>query len=272
MRAERKNIRIHDGIVTDILRGSSVQVEIENRYYDAKGSKQMVTEPVTLRLDNPAQAEGLEKGTKVAIFRDEAGRTNLVRDGQWKSGGKVMVASKKDPSKEYDHGSTVIMGKCTSVSMRTPEGKQPYLLVNVITDDHTQHHISIYDRPNSFDDKAIEQAQERFKDFIANDKHGFIPFTGTFVTQNCSREGEHEYNGNTYVDRNYFGLTVLGSYQDYTKVEEKQYAKSQTQEKEGEGENDQQQAEQPSTSQDMNAGLDDGFVPQGDYDEELPFD
>lgn len=265
MRAQRKNITIHDGKVTEILRGeNSTQVELENTFYD-RAAKEIKTEPVTLRLDNPAQAEGLAVGTKVAIFRDAAGHTNLVREGQWKSGGECMVAGKKDPSKQYDNGTTVIMGKCTSAGLRTPEGKQPFFALNVVTDDHTQHHISIYNRA-SYDEDAIEKAQDRFKEFLANEQHEFIPFTGTFVTNNCSREGEHEFKGQTYQDRNYFGLTVLGGYNDYVKAAEKQYA-SPAQEAPVQ--------EAPSTSQDMNAGLDagDGFVIPADmdFDEELPF-
>lgn len=258
MRAQRKNITLYDGKVTDILRGASVQVEVENTFYD-HAAKEVKTEPVTLRLDNPAQAEGLERGTKVAIFKDAAGRTNLVRDGQWKSGGEILVAGKKDPTKQFDNGTTVIMGRCTNAGLRTPEGKAPYFALNIMTEDHTQHHISIYNH-SPYGEDNIEKAQERFKEYLANDTHGFVPFTGTFVTGNSTREGEHEFKGKVYNDRNYFGLTVLGLDCDYQKCEARQQSQDATKEAAAPAQ------ETPTTSQDMNASLGDDFVPEMDYD------
>lgn len=272
MRANRKQFTIHDGKVTDILRGNSTQVEIENSYYDGK-AKQKVTESVTLKVDNPAQIEGLEKGAKVAIFKDGAGHTNLVRDGEWKSGGPVMVASKSHPDRQYDNGVTVIMGKVTSAAKRVgKESGTPYFSMNIVTADHTQHHISVFNHDDAYNNNNIEEAMKRVQPFLANDEHDFIPFTGTFVTGNSRSEGEHEYNGQTYTDRNYVGLLACGGYDELIKVEQRQYN------------NDKQQdaptQEAVQTSQDMNASLDapqpdkDGFVPASsldDIEEEMPF-
>lgn len=272
MRANRKQFTIHDGKVTDILRSeTSTQVELENSYYDGK-KKEKVNEPVTLRLDNPAQAEGLEKGTRVAIFRDAAGHSNLVREGEWKSGGPVMIASKSHPERQYDNGVTVIMGKVTSAAQRVSKDKgTPYFSMNIVTADHTQHHISVFNHDDDYNRNNIEEAVKRVQPFLANDEHDFIPFTGTFVTSNARSEGEHEYNGQTYTDRNYVGLLACGGYDELIKVEQKDYSKD--------GQSQDKAQDVPQTSQDMNASLDapevdaDGFSSLADMDEgeEMPF-
>ena len=266
MRVNRKNIQLHDGVITDFLKGgNSVQVELKNGYYDGNGSKQYVKENVTLRLDNPAQTEGLKEGDKVAVFKDGNGKVNLVRDGEWKSSGPVMVAGKKDPSKQYDNGVTVIMGRCSSMRLVTPQdpAKKPFLSVNLSTADRVQHHISIYNR-EPYEADAIEKTMERFKEYMANEEHAFIPFTGTFITGNAYSEGEHEYNGKNYQDRSYFGM-IYGAYNDYEKAQAYQ---PRSQEAAAE-----QTQEAPSTSMDQNADLaDEGFVNiPDDLDEELPF-
>lgn len=275
MRANRKQFTIHDGKLTEILKGSnSTQVEIENTYYDGT-KKEKVTEPVTLRLDNPAQAEGLEKGTKIAVFKDGAGHVNLVRDGEWKSGGPVMVNSKSHPDRQYDNGVTVIMGKVTSAAKRIgKESGTPYFSINIVTADHTQHHISVFNHDDDYNRNNIEEAMKRVQPFLENEEHGFIPFTGTFVTRNSRSEGEHEYNGQTYTDRNYVGLLACGGYDELIKVEQRSHN-----DKQQDAPTQEAQAEQ--TSQDMNASLDapaadsDGFSKlsdiESDMDEELPF-
>lgn len=274
MKMNSKRLTIYDGPVTEILRGAnSVQVEINNgRYEHGQG---YVTEPTTVRLDNPAQAEGLEVGQKVAIFKSADGKTNLVREGQWKASESIPVPTKKDPSRTFDQGVTVIMGTCYGVRLIKPkEGQtfEPFLALNVVTSDHVRHNISIKNRePYSTD--AIERAMDRFKDYMANDKHEFIPFTGTFVTNMSYRQEELdvERNGRTYhnVDRSYGDLIVTGSYQDYEKAPERSKSQAVAQEQA-----QTQVQEQAQTSLDTNVelGNDDGFAPVSDLDEEMPFD
>lgn len=277
MRANRKQFTIHDGKVTDILKSSSgqVQVEIENAYYDGKQKKE-IKEPVTLRVDNPAQVVGLEKGTKVAVFRDAAGHSNLVREGEWKSGGAVMVTSKSHPDRQYDNGVTVIMGKVTSAAKRVSKEKGiPYFSMNIVTADHVQHHISVFNHDDDYNRNNIEDAMKRVQPFLANDEHEFTPFTGTFITGNARSEGEHEFNGQTYTDRNYVGLLACGGYNELTKVEQRSYDNDKQQDAPAK---DTPAQEAPQTSQDMNASLDapadaDGFSKLEDMemDEEMPF-
>lgn len=258
MRTKQKRVEMIDGIVTEVLRGSnSVQVEVNSGYYD-KNAKSYVTEPVTMRIDNPAQVEGLEAGTKVAIFKTSDGKTNLVRNGEWKASDAIMETAKN--GKSYDNGVTVIMGRCVSANLVTPKEGQtfsPFLSLWVVTNDHVSHQITINNRePYNKDD--IEKAMERFKDYLASDAHGFVPFTGTFVTGNSYKQSENdrEVNGKSYhnVERSYSGLLTLGSYQDYEKAPERTYSANR----------DEAQAEAENTSMDMNAEL--------DYDEEIPFD
>ena len=146
----------------------------------------------------------------------------------------------------------------------TPEdpNKKPFLSVNLSTADHVQHHISIYNSVNNPD--VIEKTMERFKQYMANDEHPFVPFTGTFITATAHREGEHEYNGKQYQDKDYFGLTY-GAFNDYEKAQAYQ---PRTQEAAAE-----QTQEAPTTSMDQNAELGDGFAsyPVEDQEEELPF-
>lgn len=270
MRTKQRRVEMNDGFVTEVLKGTnSVQVEIESGYYD-KTQKEYVKEPITMRLDNPAQAEGLENGMKVAIFKDMNGKVNLVRDGEWKASEPIMVKSEKT-GKEYDNGVTVIMGRCVSANLVKPKEGQnfaPFFSMTIVTNDHVRHQIAINNRePYNKDD--IEKAMERFKDYLANDKHEFIPFQGTFVTQNSYRQEEtdREYNGQTYhnIARSYSSLLALGSFQDYEKAPERSTSRQ--------AEATQEQPEQGS-SFDMSAGLaEDGFANIADgFDEELPFD
>lgn len=270
MRTQQKRVELYDGLVTKVMKdANSALVSIENGYYNAN-KKEYVKEEVIKSLDNPAQAEGLENGTKVALFTVN-GKTNLVREGEWKASEAVMAKSKTS-GKEYDNGVTVIMGKCINARLVTPkEGQnfEPFFTMAVITNDHTRHNISINNRA-PYEADAIEKAMEKFKNFLENDKHGFIPFTGTFVTQKSYKQEEvdREFNGQTYhnVDRSYSGLLALGSYQDYEKAPEKTY----TQKKEQSA----PEAEQHS-SLDMNAELGEDLEDEGFEqveEEELPFD
>jgi hypothetical protein len=271
MRAERKNLTFHDGIVTEILAGkNSTQVEIENGHYER--GQGYVKENVTLRLDNPAQAKDLQEGTKVSIVKDAAGKTNLVRDGEWKAGEPIMRKSKN--GKEYDIGTTVIMGRCVSARLIEPkEGQdfQPFFAMNVVTNDHVMHRITINNR-TPYHEHDIENAMEKFKDYLANDKHDFIPFTGSFVTGNAwkTEEGKYEKNGNTYdtTTRSYNGLDVLGAYQDYEKAPERTSERTITPAYK-------QEAEEAKTSLDTSVEQEageDGFINIPDaIEEEVPF-
>ena len=116
---------------------------------------------------------------------------------------------------------------------------------------------------------------KRVQPFLANDEHEFTPFTGTFITGNARSEGEHEFNGQTYTDRNYVGLLACGGYNELTKVEQRSYDNDKQQDAPAK---DTPAQEAPQTSQDMNASLDapadaDGFSKLEDMemDEEMPF-
>lgn len=264
MRTEQKRVKLWDGVVSDIMKGAnSTQVEIENgRYVKDQG---YVKEKLTKRLDNPAQAEGLEIGQKIAIFTDQEGRTNLVRDGEWKASEPCMVTSKKT-GKEYDNGVTVIMGRCISAKLVEPKEGQmfaPFFALNVITKDHVLHRITVNNYDNEMDQDNIERTMRNFQYFMPNDKHSdFIPFTGTFLTGKAYKEGEEQRGEYTNVERSYSGLingkSVI-SY-DYTKYNapERQSARD--------------NAAQQAAEMDVPPEADDGFmnIPDG-IDEELPF-
>lgn len=113
----------------------------------------------------------------VSMGKDGAGHINLVRDGEWKSGGPVMVASKSHPERQYDNGVTVIMGKVTSAAKRIGKGSgTPYFSMNIVTADHTQHHISVFNHDDDYNRNNIEEAMKRVQPFLENGEHGFIPF------------------------------------------------------------------------------------------------
>lgn len=264
MRTLQRRATLHDGIVKEILRGSaSTQIELENGRYE-QGSG-YVKESVTLRLDNPAQADGLEIGTKVAIFKDATGKTNLVRDGEWKASDSIKKTGKS--GKEYDDGVTVIMGRCIGANLIKPKEGQtfnPFFTLAVLTKDHALHRISINNYNDEYNSDNIEKTMRNFKYFLANDEHSFIPFTGTFLTGKAYKEeetGRGKFKNKTYSYAGLLNGKNIISY-DYQKYNAPEHSRGQEQE---------QDAADTSLSMDSEIGGD-GFmnIPDG-IDEELPF-
>lgn len=217
MKLGQKRCQLQDGIVKGVVidpNGKMNMLVFDNKH-TVKGSFELATEEVSMRIPNPAQLEGIKEGDKIAVFTDAMGQTNVVRDGEWKETAPIMQTANN--GKEYDNGVTVIMGRCVGARLVQPKEGQnfaPFFSLSVVTNDHVMHNISINNRNDAYNANNIENAQKNFAAFLADESKGkaFTPFEGTFITQRAYKE-EEEVNGQyTNKKRSYSGILNISNF------------------------------------------------------------
>lgn len=217
MKLGQKRCQLQDGIVKGVIidpNGSMNMLVFDNKH-TVKGSFELATEEVSVRIPNPAQLEGLKEGDKVAVFTDASGATNVVRKGEWRESEPIM--QKAANGKEYDNGVTVIMGRCISARLVKPKEGQdfdPFFGMRILTNDHIVHNISIKNRNDAYNANNIENALKNFGAFLADDAKGkaFVPFEGTFITQRAYKEEEKVNGQYTNTERSYSGILNIGNF------------------------------------------------------------